>query len=71
MYQSADLTIKRALLNDFMIWTKDTHYVIECDHCKARWSLVRKSNVHSGNMLHLLNHARGHSVDAKDTENTN
>ena len=34
-------------------------WLIECPKCGDIWHLA-KDNKHSGNVLHLLNHARGH-----------
>lgn len=64
MYRKADMQIKKALLSDYVVYVRDDHYIITCDQCSARWSLARKQNVHVGNLLHLLDHARSHSVRA-------
>ena len=34
-------------------------WLIVCETCGDMWHLDKKSN-HAGNILHLLNHARGH-----------
>lgn len=34
-------------------------WLIECPKCGDMWHLL-KDNKHPGNVLHLLNHARGH-----------
>jgi uncharacterized C2H2 Zn-finger protein len=36
-------------------------WLIVCPKCDAMWHLD-KDNKHPGNVLHLLNHARGHDV---------
>jgi transposase len=34
-------------------------WLIVCEKCGDMWHLA-KNNTHAGNVLHLLNHARGH-----------
>jgi hypothetical protein len=36
-----------------------TKWLVTCEKCDSMWHLDKKSK-HTGNVLHLLNHARGH-----------
>lgn len=39
-------------------------YLITCEKCGDMWHLKKDSD-HGGNVLHLLNHARGHDEKRK------
>lgn len=51
-----------AIRKYFDVNEQSNNYTIACPHCKAKWELKKRDDgqVHVGNILSLLNHARSH-----------
>ena len=47
----------------FNLKTEGKLWIIRCKLCSSGWSLP-KNNKHTGNLLHLLNHAMGHKENS-------
>lgn len=57
-----DMSDKAPLPDYFRAESKGKNWHLFCKRCEQGWSLPKDNN-HPGNMLHLLNHARGHDED--------
>jgi hypothetical protein len=62
MRKTYDDLVHAAILKYFTVETaprQPDKWLVECPHCGDMWHLA-KDSTHPGNILTLLNHARGH-----------
>jgi len=63
--QSTTLKDLECLQGKFVIFSRRGWWKIDCLNCDAKWSLQKKTALHVGNMLHLLNHHAMHMETAE------
>jgi len=56
------LSDMECLTGKFFIFSRRGWWKVECMQCEAKWRLEKKPDLHTGNLLHLLNHAASHDA---------